>query len=683
MQIGLGLGLTIPRSSGGGAAPAPFEAVNADGWSVSALDPATAVGQSATLSRQGYVGATATTITEAMPCTARVRLPFPDQATLSADRVALADYVYSTDTIAGVTNNSAEVSPKPVANWALPDRSVIGNTLTAEVVAFHRNARNREQVAAVEFYATDGTNTVSQVVTQSVVSGRAGDQLAVIVYRCDLDVSSLDTPATITLNARVYPHIGGAASVLDSAAQSARREFSPRVYRRDIGLAAAPVLAYVAAAGNDTTGAVSADPAVASATPCATIAGAINRLVAVNGRVDGCEIRCTAGTHALNSTGISTTRTQNFAQLVVTRDPLVARSAVTVTCGAAATRLRLGAAGGWLTIRGVQFQRSGVTQPQGETASQLQLNFDDVAFDNASVGASIFGGNSDGAFFNVEFSNITTSLLNAGTREIRAIRGCVIPSGAASIEGWLVLGTRVTSPTNSFVRGTRSANGAIIAYTVMRNPSSSNGFLNVASDVDVTGFAVVQNIVEYTSATAGPSIRVSADSATGNTNHIIIHNNTFSGFFINGRANLFYDDGPTARAHKLLSVRGNIHAQLNTKSDVFVTSGARVGNWPYEFGVGCHGEFSQFIDADSGGIGSAFAQDFPGLGANIGASASVRNDPLFVDYQGTISGPTAGAGGGNYALGSGSPAKGIANAVLRFDATGVERSAVSSAGAYE
>jgi hypothetical protein len=199
----------------------------------------------------------------------------------------------------------------------------------------------------------------------------------------------------------------------------------------------------------------------------------------------------------------------------------------------------------------------------------------------------------------------------------------------------------------------------------------------------VSGAAIVQNIVEYTSATLNPSTRLSADSAAGDTTHVIMHHNTFAGFFNGGRGNLFYDDGATARTNELMSMRGNIHVQINTKGDVFTTNGARVGNWAYLYGVDCQGEFSQFIDADSGGLGSGFAQSYPGLGASIGTSATVRNDPLFADYQGTTSGPMAGAGGGDYALQAGSPAKDRANAVLRFDASGATRSALTSAGAYE
>lgn len=677
-----GIGLTFGRGGGGGAAtPAPFQSVNADGWSTTYSSPVVASPEPFTVVRAGYVGATASDITETMYATTRIRQPYPNQASMTTDQVALSDYIYSTDTVTGATNNSAETSPKPVANWAETERRVIGDTLVAEVLAYHRNARGLEQVAAVEFSATDGSTTVTQVVTSSVVSGRSGDQLPVIVYKCSLDVSSLADPATITLNAKVYPHIGGAASVLDSADQTGRREFAPRFYRRDTTLSAAPVLAYVDAGGNDTTGAVSSNVATASASPCATISGAISRLVAVNGRVDGCEIRCTAGTHVLSSGSIVSTRTQDYARLTITRDPLEDVGDVTITMGSAATRLRLGAAGGWLSIKGVTFQRTGVTQPGGESASQAEWWYEDCLFDNNSQNSAPFGNNLDGGFLSCTFSNLSTTTLNAGAQEIRIIRGCT-GTPASVVEGWLAVGNLFTNPGSNFGTGSRTESGSIIGFNRITGASASTSAIALAASTAVTGAAIVQNVIEYTSATTAPSIRVSSDNAPAGTTHVLIHHNTFAGFFINGRGNLFYDDGVTARTNKLMSCRGNIHVQINTKGDIFETDGARLGNRAYVYGVGCEGEFSQFIDASEGGIGSAFAQAYPGMNASIGTSATVANDPLFVNPEATTSGPTLGAGGGDYALQSGSPAKAMASAVLRFDAAGTERTTETSAGAY-
>lgn len=696
-MLGMNIGKPLCRSlvsyiivdgGDGGSVSVPITAVATNGWQVTYPSPPTEfdpAGSPVTFnaSRAGYTtAASTTTYTEAMTVTKRLRQVHPNQASLTTDQAVLQDYLYSTDSVSGATNNSSETSPKPIVNWVTLDRTVVGNTLTAEVVCFHRNARSREQIACVEFRVSDGTTTLTQVVSESIVSGRTNDRNAVVVYRCSIDVSTLANPSTLTLNAKVYPWIGETGSVLDSADQSARREFSPRTFRRNTTLAASPVFVYVAASGgDDVNGVVSTTAATAKATPCATIGGALNRLVAVNGSVDGCEIRLLAGTHTLNSTGVTTTRTQSVAHVTITRDPDEILSAVTLQYGGVAFRPRLGASGGWLTIRDITTTRPGTTQLTGETGSQLEVRWQDCPFDNESRAVAIVGGNADLLLIGNTFTNMSANATSAGTREIRLIRGC---SGTLpAIEGWLVVGNSM-SIGQALGYGTRTATGSICAYNTFTVTNSSQGGYSIASSVDVNNAACVQNIWEYTSATSGPAIRVSADSASGNTSHIVLHHNTFAGFFLNGRMNGFYDDGVTARTNKLMSCKGNIHVQLNTKSDVFQADGSRIGNWAYENGVGCEGEFSQFIDADSGGIGSGFAQDYPGLRASIGTSSSVRNDPLFIDDNATSSGPTAGSGGGNYRLNSGSPADTRVAPVLRFDLDGNARSAtLATSGAYE
>jgi hypothetical protein len=387
------------------------------------------------------------------------------------------------------------------------------------------------------------------------------------------------------------------------------------------------------------------------------------------------------GTHTLNATGVVATRTQSHAHVAITRDPDELISAVTLEFGGVAFRPRLGTSGGWLTIRDVTATRTGTNQIRGEAASSLEARLQDLPFANASVNAALVAADADILFIGVDFTNLASSVLNASTREIRLLRGC---SGTfPAIEGWLVVGTSM-SLSGALAYGSRSASGSICAYNTAIVTNASQGGYAIAVSTDVIGAACVQNVWEYTSVTSGPAIRISADSATGNTSHIVLHHNTFAGFFLNGRANIFYDDGATARTNKLMSCKGNIWCQLNTKSDVFQADGARIGNWAYENGVGCEGEFSQFIDADSGGIGSGFAQYYPGLRASIGTSSTVRNDPLFIDDNATSSGPTAGAGGGDYRLSSGSPADGRVAPVLRFDLDGNTRSAsLATSGAYE
>ncbi len=672
---------------------ASVTSINAEGWSATVTAPPTFdpvnTPQPVVVSRQGFdTTAAAVTYLDAFTLTQRVRQAYPNQATLDTSRCALTDYVYSTDTVTGVTNNSAEVSPKPIANWVLSDHTVVGNIIRLELVAFHRNGRNREQVACVEFRATDGTTTVTQKVAVSVISGRAGDANPIIVYQCDLDVSTLANPATITVNAKVYPFIGGAASVADSAASAVEREFSPRIYLRNTTLAANPVFVYVATTGNDTTGAVSTTAATAAAAPCLTVLGAINRLIAVNATLDGCIIRVGAGSFVMAST--ATTRTQTVGECIITRDPAVAKSASIVTFGLAAFRTRFGAAGGWLRFFDITVQRTGASTIQGEATSALHLTFDQCAFDNGANSATIYA-NSHGYWLGTVLTNLATGALTAGTYEHRLWRGTSMTLAAQTVESWLAIGNAWTGLDGTSA-GTRTQTGGIMAFNKLMKVGSNAGAWTVGATTDCIGAAFVQNVVEYTSATSSPAIRSSADATSGNTQHILIQSNSFAGFFINGRANIFYDEGATRRSNKLMAVRGNIHVQINTKGDQFrgvneagADASSAVGNWAYLYGVGCEAEFSMFIDANSSGIGSAFAQAYPGLAANIGTSATLRNDPLYTANAATTSGPTAGAGNGSYTLQAGSPAKGmVARPALRFDLSGAARSATAaSAGAYE
>ena len=690
MSIMIALAVMQPRARALGTA-ARFQSANANGWSATYATPPTfspdTTPEVFTVTRAGYdATGTVISLTENLTCTQRLRQPYPNQAVLAPDQVALSDYIYATDSITGVTNNSTEVSPKPICNWVMPHRAVVGNTVTLEIVAFHRNARNREQVACVQFSVTDGTTTVTQNVTTSVVSGRAGDQGAVIVYQAAVDISTLANPATITCNAKVYPWIGGAASVADSSLASNLREFSPRFFRRDTTLAANPVFVYVdATTGVDATGAVSTTATVASAAPCLTIVGAINRAVAVNGQVDGVVIRLKAGTHLLGNT--TTTRTQTYAELLVTRDPSASRASVIMQFGAG-SRLRLGATQGFLRFTDITIQRTGVSNISGETTSPQTLMFDNLDFDNGSNNATVLA-NSHGHWFGVNITNAAASLFTAGTYETRILRGVTLPNGG-SIEPWLVVGCLMTN-CNAPGRGTRTSTGSIWAFNQSMKMVTT-GALGYGATENVTNIAIVQNVFEFISATSNPALQLSNDSNTGSNTHVVVMNNTYAGAFNNGRGNLFYEDGTTPRTSKLHALKANIHVQVNTKGDVFrgineagADASTRLGNWAYLYGVGCQDEWSQFIDANSGGLGTSFAQAYPGLHASLGTSATVRNDPLFTTNQATTPGPVAGTGGGTYSLQAGSPCKArVPGPTLRFDLAGTARAATNaSAGAYE
>lgn len=649
-----------------------------------------------TASRPGFdASGNAATYVDTFTYTQRVRQAYPSQASLTTNIVALSDVIYSTDTVAGVTNNSPLASPVPVANWVMPHRLTVGNTVNLEIVAFHRDARAGKQVACVKFIATDGSTTVSQIVSAAAISGRAGDQFSVITYACALDITTLAT-GLITCNAEVYPWIGDTTGVAKSVNNSGGRQFSPRYFLKNAALLATPFFVYLASTGSDTTGVCSATEATAAAAPCLTLKGALAKAQTAAGKLDNVIVKIVDTVqHGGNA---AASQTQNVGALVVTRAPGTTRANAILNFGATTTfrpKISTGLTSP-LTTGAIRFTdmtivRTGTQSFQGESANQLELIFDDVSFDNGGNNAAWLNQSHD-YFFGGVFTNLTgNSALAAGTYEHRCLRGITVDLNGGTAESWLTIGSYVTRPGSLDGGAARSESGTIIAFNWIRNSTSTTcftlGFVN-----DVIGAANVQNVWEYCQASVTPNENgVSNDSAAGNNTHVIIHNNTYTGFFSGGRVNHFYDEGATERYSKLMSCKANDYVQIDHKGDVFravnqsgVDAATRVGNWSYLYGVGCQGEFSQYIDANSGGLGGSFAQAYPGLGCNLGLSSTVRNDPLFTSYQGTTSGPTVGAGGGDYHVASNSPCKAmVASAVLPFDLAGAARSATAdTAGAY-
>lgn len=688
----LGLGLSIPQvavralgTGGGSGAPASdpiIQSINADGWSITAnATPPTMAPdsdpKSLYVTRAGFDSSgNATSFVDQLIMTTRLRLPAPNDTTLTADKVVLSDYVYATDTAVGITNDSIEVSPKPVANWALPDRQTVGNTLHLEIVAFHRDGRAGKPVACVVFRATDGVNTVTQTVSTPTILAHSGDKNPVVGYPCDLDISTLSA-GVITVNAKVYPVVGGAASVLDSADSAVEREFSPKTYVKS---ASGPLYIYVASTGNDTTGVLSATAATAKATPCTTLAGAYTRARAQNGTVmDNVVIRLAEGNWALSANNASGTY-NTAAECIIERDPDAAFEDVTYTFGGNFnTRLA------WGRLRNLKLAR--VTTGLGVLMGRVV--FENCTLDTGGFTAQL-NGSSPIYVLGLSVTGTATSILTAGTGEVRLVRGL---SGAGiTVEDRLILGCELSGG-GVAASLARMQNGCIIGFNrFMSHGGSSASFrvgISGSTNFDVVGYALIQNVIEWATSDVQASHRPSGDGETSNITHLLNWHNTFAGFAAAGRWNFLYDEsaGTTRRTHKLCSAVGDLIAQMNHKTDKWVhytnanaDSVNRTGAWPITMGVGFRGLFTMFAAPSANE-----RLDYPGLNASIGTSSTVRNDPLFTDDKAATAAGVAGAGGGDYSLQAGSPCIGrTRGSPLPFDLAGSARSPTASAsGAYE
>jgi hypothetical protein len=681
MNLGLFLGLSARQSVA--SPPPPFSSIAADGWQATVASPTDLSLTPFTVSRAGFnSSASATTIADTLYLTKRIREPYPDEATLTADQVAISDYVYADDVIAGAINNSTETSPKPIANWQMVERTTVGDSLYWEITAFHRDARNGTQVACVRVRANDGTTqTAWQTVSSTVVSAHVEDANPLEVYAGTLDISGLADPALIWLEAEVYPHFGVAASVLKSEDVFAGGTynamfFGRRYYRRDTSRAATPRYAYVASTGNDATGVYSTTAATAKASPFLTLGGAmlasIAQLGTTNGAFDDARIRIVDN---VNSGAFTTgTYRQDIGAVIVERDPDVARSAAILTQNGGIrprfTTHTTALTEGSIIFRDLTIVRtSGTLTFQGELASRLYAQFVNCDFNFASLTGNMRN-NSDLGFYGCDFVNYANNITAAPGLFVRIIRGNSGDFNGNLLQTYNLCGNSFTE--SSLITALFPNEPGFTAY--------NNSFLAYAASNALLAppavFAVVQNLVERTGSTSFPSIALSADTATFSITHGVAHHNTVAGDDIYGRLNWLYDDTiGTPRFHKLFSAVGNIGPQLNTKSDIFMTDGTRQGNWAFNFGAGVDGTYTE------GAVPAAFDQDFGGFGSVIAGG-----DVLFTNYQGVnATGPVAGAGGGTYTLQSGSPAKDIVTRrVLSYDITGAPRptSGTIDAGAY-
>lgn len=727
MRAGLNAGIGSRKNLGGGAPAVPFQSLATDGFTASASSPAAAVGQTFTVGRNGYdASANAITFNDTLSVTARQRtvwnVGWTSAGTVpvnDAAKVSLSDYVYQGETLSGATNGSTVVSPKPIAAWVNIERQLIGNTVTVEIVAGHRDARGAKPVACVTGTLTDGTNTVTAISATPVISSYPGDVQPLWVYELTF---ATDTPGNVlasdvllTANAKVYPHVGVAASVADSSLSSDRRGFSPRYFFKNVARLASPPLAYINVGA--TGGTWSTNAATALADPFPTIEAARlaipTQSAVTGGYADGCEMRLMAGTHSA-SMGVTATAISNkVASLIITRDPNATRATAILSLAAGANcraRLSTGSlmptATGALMLRDITVSRSGGSW-QGETTARLETCFDQCNIDNTANATWL-----SNAHDYVYGCTITTSLA-AGTwlsqegtnNQHRMWRGITC------------LNWRLSNISCYYMFSSLSYNSGALVSLLNQDQSGTmrvnNKHMNInytsggfeafgvqATETVSQGIYIAGNCYEPIPATASyTGFGVSADEPqAGNMTHIVIHNNTILGAAAAFRCNDFYDTTATVfRVHTLQSSKGNIMPQLNTKGDWFYAVNLgnvggeapnHVGNWGYLYGVGCAGNLAMYIDAGGTGPGGSITQAYMGQNGTMGTSATAKVNPLITTYGAVdyVSGVlTAGAGGSVFTLQAGSPCK-LKNpqSVMPFDLAGTARAAsgADSTGAF-
>ncbi len=313
MEMTIGIGTQLGQTAMGALSKTNLERILSDGWRGvyrESHDPA-AEPEMFTVSRRGFdANANPTRHEDLVNITTRVRLPYPDQALITDDQVALSDFIYAGDVVGDVVNNSSRVYPKPVAMWLNHDREHAKTAMhTLRLAVAHAHAREGRPVAAVKFIATDGVNTVEQVISTMTAMRFDASGLTVPHFAADLDLSQLTQGAVLILDAVIYPWVGDAFTISVDADSYPSPNLTTLRLLNDRAGDYGTVYAYVdGVAGNDATALASASATSAALTPFAGIPAAVTAIRAFNasafGRTNdagGGVVRLVSGLHSFGA----------------------------------------------------------------------------------------------------------------------------------------------------------------------------------------------------------------------------------------------------------------------------------------------------------------------------------------------------------------------------------------------
>jgi hypothetical protein len=674
----------------------------------------------------------ATTVSRTITGVAHVRRQYPNGAskmisTSGGDLtilVSLDDWIYSAtniisatlasgfypSSVAGsagsVSNQSVESYPKPLFGWNQPQMERSSATFLVEGYAAHRHMRNGQQVACIKYTATDGTNS-SPTVTAAAPALSARTTVGNIpeVFKGTLDTSTLTQAAACTVNAQVFPWIGNSSAVLNLATDgiawptAVPQTLLKFTCDRTGGYGGA--FAYVNGVGGAPV--TSATPAVASASPYATVADALDGIKAFNNANKGhndlgggvVRLKDNAGlalTHTLDRDGPYSPGT---TWCYIERDP-AATAAVTLTAsGLRQMSDMLSWGGNGLIVA----PTSGQYTFSGNLGTTELVDIHDITLDttggtnrlslharrwlrNITITGSVqmdFSGFGGGSTYNVHLaSGVVATVANNPTN-----------FGAQMMLGNTLPGTIVG------VLGGEGSDGTIIA----NNKLLSIFMENLSAVTFSRGYWALQNVIETNVAQA---LKVFADG-----DHTTITNfgqayNVACG----ERSSHFYNDDAASKVVpngliKKGTSRFNIFDNINIKGDTFNSGAGSVGPWAMMYGVSNVGDVSLFgqVGRGAGDLPHNDNADVPYLGMawlpssepNLFRTAlgftQAQIMAMFTNY--TVQPQAAPALGGNYKPVSG--ATNLRNRVpsglagLKFDIAGVARKndGTGAAGAYE
>ncbi|MGV8949678.1 MAG: hypothetical protein ACOH2M_01145 [Cypionkella sp.] len=612
---------------------ANFQSVNADGWSVTYASPPTfnplGSPEAVTVTRSGYdTSGAVVAVVDDLICMSRIRLPYPNQASLSADQVALSDFIYAGETISGSpVNNSARAYPKPVSMWLNHDREVAkASTHTLRLAVAHGYARNGKPVAAVKFIVSDGTTTVEQLVSAMSLKAYTASGMSVPHYAAAMDLSTLAQGALLTVDAIIYPWVGVPFQIsVDADAYPSVNLTTLRLLNDRTG-AYGTAYAYVdATLGNNGTAVTSSNPATAAAAPYATIAAAATAITAYNsanfGRstdAGGGIIRLVEGVH----THASSFKTSGASLSI----PLVIEAAdLSKTATTVLQDNTTGVTNGtpvMLKLKGLTLRKQGasITFIDSSSGSSGRLICEDCIWDlngKSSYAAWVYR---VGIFTQINCSGYAGQPAAFGTSYKTSIAiGC---ANCTADSTYHVVGCKGGGLQAKSASGSMPATaGMFLGWSTCYASSGGNRIVGIDVPQGARGCAVVGCTFESWGTHNAAVMQMAADNNTMAVENCIVMGNTIIG----DRANLLYLE--TGNAEKSGFIKFNVFRNMNIKSDVFASNGADIGNWSARYKAGwSHNYAPQYASNGAGYSATQWLGEIPSLGEIVGGMPNYTAD---------------------------------------------------------
>ena len=644
-------------------------AIDADGWYVTYTTPPAEFDpvsdpKLVTVERLGFdATGSAVTVTEDVTIMKRVREPYPNEATLTANDASVSDFIYANDTIVEngttVTNNSTRDYPRPIATWLHEDYRITNDgSITLRLAVAHGHARSGRPVAAVKFIASDGVNpNVEATVSSMTTVNYTASGLSAPCFETTLDISSLDDGA-VTIDAIIYPWVGEEFQASVDGATAPSINFSTQVVVNNAGQARPNVYAYVDGVG--ATPAVSTDRATALTTGYADIFAAATAIAAYNSanhsssELDYGVIIMSAATHGVNnaSGGIAAIAETTLAPLVIEAES-AANKAATILTDSENDSDQFPRK---LLVRNVTLQTDGAFNfrwGNDETGATVMV-FENVSFTTTADWESTFLA-ACGRCWMIECDGFAETsknrALNPGSGRVKAVNliGCDFGGGSGGGGVFNAVGCALGNATfndDPIATGQPTREGMFYGFNRLEQSSGTTGPIRLGNiDITAPGVAIVGNVFEASGSFAGALVWVSGDASDTNVENVIIMNNTLAG----NRFNVFYNDG-TVSGDCSGYFKFNLAHTYNTKGDAFVQDGALIGNWPARYKTGYRAN-----TATHGSSNSASDYGPATWIGEVGALGDVTNfdgTPIVTDYADDRSDTGTDAGGGDYTPGA-------------------------------